>query len=235
MPNPLSRLSKIHSFGFGPGAIVNERPKLALEMMRVLSHWPFVESQIGILLTRILGLHSRTVVENYIETPNAQAQRDVLADYRDVAASADHVRYFKTLLGMFEHDYNDRKRLAHWFSGATPDHPDIVLLVNPAEYWRRSAQEEEDSEARELALQNEDLDAILGLNIRRQEKAVEHEHILFYTADSFHRLDKRFSDLIWSFSHFHSLLRAGNAELRARRLQRLLNQPRFARALEETK
>jgi hypothetical protein len=232
MPKPLSRLSKVRSYGFGPGALVNERPKLALEMMRVLSHWPFVESEIRNLLVRIVGPESTAAIDGYIESPTAEARLELLANFRDKALSTEHPTYFKTLLSLFEQDHGDRKRLAHWLSGATPDHPDIMLLVNPAEYWRRSIEDEEDSEARELALQNEDVAAILKLNVRQREKSYEHEHILFYTVDSFKRLDKRFTDLIWSFSHFQSLLQAADAALGTRRLQRLLEQPRFAKALK---
>lgn len=225
MPHPIDSVVRGAEIVIRPGVMVRNRPQLALMLIDTLTRWAFAEAAVGDALAAILWEDAAPIIRQFINKPNSKRQREFLLEHAQQHLEWDDVETLRLLLHLFEQDFRQRNKLAHWLSGYSPQIPDGILLMHPAEQWTLAA----DDYARIHDMLDrpafDDTPHAPGPELRR-------DRVFVYKAADFQSIGRSFSELIWVFSVFTEMYCAisGHDAARAHGYARLRTSPRFLEA-----
>lgn len=226
MPNPIDRIVPGAEIVIRPGAVVRHRPQLSLMLIDTLTRWAFAEAAVGDALAAILWEDAGPVIRQFINKPNSKRQREFLLEHAEQQLTAEDLETLQVLLQLFEEDFRQRNRLAHWLSGCSPQIADGILLMNPSERWSHAAADYAwIHEALNRTAYEDNPPGRPGLEPRR-------DRVFVYKAADFQRIGRSISELIWVFDVFTEMYCAvaGHDAARARGYARLQTSPRFLEA-----
>lgn len=226
MPNPIDRVVPGAEIVIRPGAMVRNRPQLALMLIETLTRWAFAEAAVGDALAAILWEDAGPVIRAFIDKPNSKRQREFLLEHAHQQLNDADLETLQVLLQLFEEDFRQRNRLSHWLSGYSPQIADGILLMNPSERWSHAAADYAwIHEALNRTAYEDNPPGRPGLEPRRDRAFV-------YKAADFERLGRSISELIWLFDVFTEMYCAiaGQDGARVRGYARLRTSPRFLEA-----
>ena len=196
-------------------------------MFRVLTAWPWVETQLALTMVAILQADSRIEIHNFVNTPNTTRLKELLLDRAKKKLSDDMQQMLEVLVQMFSEDFKKRNKLAHWLSGVSPQVHDGLLLENPHAMWKYTVEIEEWKAAMAAARERDDFAAIE----RMEMPGMVRQHAFVYKIKDFDDMLARFKQTQDAFFWFRfSMIQKG--EGRADALSRLNNVPRVLSGLE---
>lgn len=136
MPQPLNRVKKLSSMGWGPGAFA-VHPKLAAYVLQCIARWTQTEVSLGNLLAVLLKLEPDSafaVVQMYLRLTNAEARRAVLNAAAEATLSTNECGLFEQTMKAIAPVRARRNDFAHGMWGYSSDLKDALLWVGGDDY-----------------------------------------------------------------------------------------------------
>ncbi|MGQ0429135.1 MAG: hypothetical protein ACT4UQ_04300 [Gammaproteobacteria bacterium] len=136
MPNPLHKVNRKASANIAIGAIT-ERPDLALHVADVISTWAHCDSMLVAMLARFLKVDAAWVVNQMLEAlTSSDARRAAIAGAAKAALKPKEYAVYEKVMKQIAPSRNTRHVFAHWLWGVSPEIPDALLLMDPADFTR---------------------------------------------------------------------------------------------------
>jgi hypothetical protein len=112
---------------------LTDRPALALKIALIMNAWAMVESELGILLSVLLGANAETIVNVYNALNSWFQQCKVVVAAGEAVLEADDLELLQAILRVANTLIEKRNKIAHATWAATPSVPDGLVL------WRVKA------------------------------------------------------------------------------------------------
>jgi hypothetical protein len=136
MPQPLNRVKKLQSMGWGPGAFA-EHPALAAYVLQCIARWTQTEISLGRLLAVTIGLEPDSAfaaVQMYLRLTNAESRRSVLTAAAEAMLSKDDYALFERTMKAIAPVRARRNDFAHGMWGYSSELKDALLWVGGDDY-----------------------------------------------------------------------------------------------------
>ena len=130
MPQPLSRVNPNAQITVSTGSISNA-PKLATHAMRVIACWSAIESNIALLLSRLLNADTHTGMAMYMALTGGEAKKSALLAAARKAAPEWQYILLQAVIKATKSSRDSRNDFAHGIWGSSKDLPDCLLLMKP--------------------------------------------------------------------------------------------------------
>lgn len=138
-PQPLSKVRRSAVPLFGYHAL-GRRPQLAIRVVETVAAWAQVEVALGLTAATLLGANASTVMAMHASLNGFQPRADSLLAAARTRLPERDGDLFEATLGVIRKAATRRHEFAHWLWGYCDELPEALLLVEPKEYWARSAE-----------------------------------------------------------------------------------------------
>lgn len=137
-PQPLSRVKSKAKFGF-PGNALQQRPKLSTIIAQIIGRDAATEHRLSLILVDVLRADPKTAIAMYQSVQSSEARRAMLSAAVKARLRPDDRALFDAVLKAIAPSRRVRHSFAHHIWGLSPELPEALLLVDPADLLRFDA------------------------------------------------------------------------------------------------
>lgn len=239
MPQPLYPRYKDVGVHFGPGAITQANPGLALQVMDVITYFASAESQIAYTLGNIFILKLAEVeetIKDFLDTPNGKSQREKLLEAAADILDEKGLDELGALLLMIEPAQKKRNRLVHWISGFSSQIPDGILFEDPLDHLReRLAYEQHLNEHKQNVLKGLEAGIRPTDPMPEFDSAKYRKKILVYKEADFREMRTEIMEILDAFHRFNFVAHRRDTKFHQKIAEGLRSLPNFASAMARLK
>lgn len=129
MPQPLRRVKKDATYFTGPEAPVM-RPDLAPLVAAVISHWSFIERDLGVTIGRVMHVEvAGAALSMFYALGSTRTRIDALNGAVEVTLEPNVIVLYERVMKEVRACARERNAIAHGLWGWSDDLPDALLLV----------------------------------------------------------------------------------------------------------
>lgn len=119
--------------------VLNEKPDLAILVVRIFAVWASIERRLSVLLVHLLGADSVHAHAIFSILQTQALQTKAMEAAAKSALSADDLELFNAYLTVINAVQKTRNRLAHWSWGKCTQRVDLLVLGDPDGLKERDA------------------------------------------------------------------------------------------------
>src|SRR5437867_629965 len=119
MPQPLSRVKKVHLFVYGP-AIFDRAKEFGVPIAKVIHAWSLLEKHLAQILAALLSADAEIALEMYMAAANPRTQRDLVTAAAKAKLSEDEFILYSAIDALAWRVYRDRNAIAHTTWAVSP-------------------------------------------------------------------------------------------------------------------
>jgi hypothetical protein len=119
--------------------VLNEKPDLAVLVVRIFAVWAAIERRLGVLLVHLLGADSAHAHAIFSILQTQALQTKAMEAAAKSALSVDDQELFAAYMAVISGVQKTRNRLAHWSWGKCTQRPDLLVLGDPDGLKERDA------------------------------------------------------------------------------------------------
>jgi hypothetical protein len=198
---------------------IGEKPELLQWVGRIITAWPYLESQLGFSLANLLGTQAHIGVAIYTSRTSTTAQTEILKSAAEAALTGDDLILFRALLTVASSAWKERRPFAHGLWTFSPQVPNALLYVDPDTHHN---------------LRGEEVRIWHGPDAEESPRVLDLDpkHVLVYTVADFDRILKGIHLITYQFGSFWQM-RDSKSPKRDELRSTLSDEPRIQAAIRQ--